>query len=378
MPAYHQMGHHSTNLVFEPGLNSFKGAILSPVNEDEGQVGALIARVRSERPDMELVFDPQLYFPTSNRGQLRSWRHFPADVDTADLSSTRWWSGTVDAVAAVVESLQPNAVCTPAVVPRVFSGTDYYARMVDVGDLLVARLPGASVLQTVLVGHDDLTVAARPNEIASIVSRSSSNRVFLVLCADIEPRRELSDVEALKGVMRLISLLEKGGQQVLVGFCSSEMALWKAAGATSCATGKFFNLRRFTRSRFDEPSGGGGQLPYWFEERAFAYLRQSDVVRVERNGGFSDSTTRNPFVAEIRAAISSGDAWVKDGWRQYMWWFADFERRAAIDDVRNVLRTADATWRHFDDNDILMEERQNDGAWVRQWRRALSEFSSGA
>jgi hypothetical protein len=45
------------------------------------------------------------------------------------------------------------------------------------------------------------------------------------------------------------------------------MILWKAAGATNCATGKFFNLRRFTISRFEEPdSSGGGQLGYWFEK----------------------------------------------------------------------------------------------------------------
>jgi hypothetical protein len=375
MAVYHQMGHHSTNLVFEPELGSFRGAIVSPVNESQGQVENIIERARNERPDLELVFDPQLYFPTSNRGQLQTWSHFPKDVDTADLSSIRWWRGAVDAVAGVAETLMPDAVCSPAVVPKVFSGTDFYSKMVKVGDQLATRLADVDVLQTLLVGIDDLTVPSRADEIASIVSLSQNSRVFLVVCADVEPRRELADVEGLKGVMRLIHLLESGGQQVVVGFCSSDMALWKAAGATSCATGKFFNLRRFTRSRFDEPKAGGGQLPYWLEERLFAYLRQSDVVRVEQNGGFSDATLRNPFTDETQAAIASGDPWVALGWRQYMWWFADFETRARRKTVQAALKSADKVWREFDDADVLMEERQNDGFWVRSWRRAVVEFS---
>ena len=81
----------------------------------------------------------------------------------------------------------------------------------------------------------------------------------------------------------------------MVGFCSSDVVLWKIAGAEACATGKFFNLRRFTSSRFDEPSQGGGQLPYWYEESLVAFLRESDVLRLQRRGELSDASLANPF-----------------------------------------------------------------------------------
>ena len=91
----------------------------------------------------------------------------------------------------------------------------------------------------------------------------------------------LSEVEEIKGAMRLIAAMRAAGLKVTVGFLSSDVLLWKAAGASHCATGKFFNLRRFTRTRFEEPRGqGGGQLPYWFEESLMAFLRQSDVQRI--------------------------------------------------------------------------------------------------
>lgn len=374
MPAYHQMGNDSTNLVFQEELGRYRGAVLSPVNEDPESMAALVGRARRELPALDLVFDPQLYFPQSKRGQLRSWGHFPQDVDTADLSSTAWWTAVATSISSVAATLGTDAVCSPAVVPRVFSN-DYYLQMIRVGDDLRGRVR-QRVLQTVLVGLDDLTTSTRAHEIASIISKSGGTEVFLVIVSDVEPRRELNDVEGVKGAMRLIRLLEAGGLSVLVGFCSSDVALWKAAGATSCATGKFFNLRRFTPSRFEEPSKGGGQLPYWFEESVFAYLRESDVVRVQKAGRFSDATSRSPFTATILRQMVEPRPWVGQGWRQYMWWFADFEARADRDLVRATLRAADEVWKAFEQADLLMEERANDGAWVRQWRRAVAEFDA--
>lgn len=373
MPCYHQMGNDSTNLLFEPKLNTYAGAIISPVNEDQTKVAELLARVRSKLPEMEMIFDPQLYFPTSNRGELRTWPHFPKDVDTADLSSSGWWTNTNNLLVGVATTLQPDAVCSPAVVPKVFSN-GFYDQLVVVGDELKALLPGKSVLQTVIVSLDDMTATARADEVASIVSRSKCERLFLVIVTDVDPRRELSDIEGLKGVMRLIHRLEQNGQRVLVGFCSTDVVLWKAAGATSCATGKFFNLRRFTRSRFAPPSGGGGQLAYLCEESLLAYLRTSDVVRVQAAGAFSSSTQMNPFTQPILDCIQKNKAWVGLGWRQYLWWFADFESRATPKLVSQVIKGADDKWIEFDKKPLFMEERPNEGSWVRQWLRIEIEF----
>ena len=117
-------------------------------------------------------------------------------------------------------------------------------------------------------------------EIASIVSRTRAPYVYLVLISNVYPRREFADTEEIKGAMKLIYTLEDSGLKVIVGYSSSDVILWKSAGATACALGKFFNLRRFTSSRFQEPSEGGGQLPYWFEESLLSFLRESDLIRV--------------------------------------------------------------------------------------------------
>ena len=379
MPAYHQMGHDSENLLWTEELAQYRGAILSPVNYEQGKVAAQVEWSR-EQDGFETVFDPQLYVPNSEAGCLREWPYFPNDVDTADLASEAWWSGILDALVDVCTTIRPTAVCSPAVLPGTYPD-DYFAGIVSVGDQLCRRLAGSGLrpVQTAVVGMPDLSTVGRPMAIASILSRSRTNHVYLVLVSQTEPRRELGEVEEIKGAMRLIAAMRAAGLEVTVGFSSSDVLLWKAAGATHCATGKFFNLRRFTRTRFEEPRGqGGGQLPYWFEESLMAFLRQSDVQRVMPMNLPRLGTSPNPFGGQIleQLATEPDRAWLRMAWRQFMYWFADVEGRLDTGTVTSaaVLRNADSNWRTLDDIDFLMEERRNDGGWIRPWRRALTEF----
>lgn len=382
MAAYHQMGHDSENLLLEPSLDAFRGMIASPVNYSESDMNAQIAGIRSatNKSDFDVVFDPQLYFPRTERGCLRDWSYFPADVDTVDRSADGWWHSLVTALASTVGGMSINAICSPAEVPRAYPDA-YFEHTVRVGNMLAEALHGSSIrpLQTVIVGLAELSTPRRALEVASTVSATKCSGVYLVLVGSTEPRRELAHVEELKGAMRLIHALEREAQlPVLVGYCSTDVVLWKAAGASSVATGKFFNLRRFTLSRFEEPSGGGGQLPYWAEESLLGFLRESDIIRVQGQKLLSPVNESNPFAQRIlqQLAQQPGKAWLALGWRQFMYWFADVERR--IDDgtseVRTMLREAESNWRQLEDADVLMEEQRNDGAWLRSWRRALAEY----
>jgi hypothetical protein len=378
MPAFHQIGHDSENLLFEAELARFGGAILSPLNYTPEEVKAQVVRLK-DRLGFVTVLDPHLYRPQSDRLCLPSWSYYPKDVDTADLGSGTWWAGLVDAVAASAVDVGPTAVCSPAIVPKVFS-EDFYLDLVNNGNRLEAALRGTQVspMLTVVVNLPELSALDRVMSIASIVSRCRTQDCLLVMVSTAEPRRELADPEELKGVMRLIATLEGGGQHVTVGFSSSDMILWKAAGATNCATGKFFNLRRFTLSRFDEPGGGGGQLEYWAEESLLAFLRQSDLLRIQARELLSDASKANPYKDPILSGIPDKKRWLALGWRQFMYWFAETEYRLSTGAVsaEELIRTADDNWAKVEAAapPLFMEERQNDGSWVRQWRRALAEF----
>lgn len=380
MSVYHQMGHDSENLLRAAHLGEYAGAILSPVNYEEPRIASQVSTI-GDRPDFTIWFDPQLYVPTSERGKLRTWEYFPTDVDTADLASDAWWERLVAQLVACCARLGAPAICSPAVLSREYSN-DYFRTVVFAGNRLARELAGSGIrpIQTAVVGMNDLAVPNRGLAIASILTASSSDEVYLVLIGAVEPRRELVDVDEIKGAMALIAELRNAGMKVTVGFTSSDMLLWKFAGAENCATGKFFNLRRFTRSRFDNPTAGGGQLPYWFEESLLAFLREPDLIRVRAAGLLSDASNRNPFAQDILAQFDSqpGRAWLATSWRQYLWWFADAEQRVRDGGpsyVPAMLQSAEEMWMRIE-NTILMDERANNGTWLRSWRKACLEFGT--
>jgi hypothetical protein len=289
------------------------------------------------------------------------------------------------ALARVARKVGVDGICSPVVIPKAFDDK-YYAHIVGAGSDLGKRFEGRGmrVLQTVLANLPQLGGENRAMEIASIVSRTANEWIYLVFVGIVEPRRELKDVDELKGAMQLIRALERNGIKVLVGFCSSDLLLWKAAGASACASGKFFNLRRFTRQRFEEPNAtGGGQLPYWFEEGLLAFLRQGDLIHVRKHNLLSETSLRNPFAKEILSALDEATSarrkprpWLGTSWRQFLYWFADVEGRISRKEItaEELITTADANWSKLDAAKVLLEERFNDGTWVRYWLNTLHEF----
>jgi len=384
MSAFLQMGHDSENLVGEPGLEGLSGLVLSPVNRSMPDMLLKMMDSRRKGP-FDIVLDPQLYCPQTRRGQLPSHIYFPKDLDTADLSSEAWWHQIIEKLVVECDMLGVDAVCTPAELPKKWV-PDYYARCVDVYSMLAAQLGGRSIrpVMTVCVALHELASADDALRIASILTARNPKSSYVVVEADVEPRREIADAANLLALMVLVSSLERSGCNTLVSHCSSEMILLKAAGASHCASGKFFNLRRFTRSRFDEQEeGGGGQLPYWFEHSLLAFLREADLARLRRAGfesfiGQGDS--RSSFAEQIleQFANEPGKAWLRLSWRQYLAWFAATERRLSGVDAPSIvstwLREAEDRWTQMEDKDVLLEEMRNSGKWIRPWRQALGDF----
>src|ERR1043166_6848370 len=111
MPTYQQMGHDSQNLLDDPALTAYAGAIISPVNYTEDDTRSHIQRLQAPG-SFDFVFDPQLYFPQTNRGVLREWTYFPADVDTADQSSLDWWQPLVANAITVARRVGAQSICS--------------------------------------------------------------------------------------------------------------------------------------------------------------------------------------------------------------------------------------------------------------------------
>lgn len=386
MSAFLQMGHDSMNLIGEDDLDSFEGIILSPVNEASKTLSQSVKKIR-RKGGYEIVFDPQLYFPKSQRRHLIEYPYFPNDLDTADLSSKKWWKDRISSLTEYTCQLGVNSVASPVIFPNNWSES-YYASCANTANELSKSLSGSGIncLTTVMVGFEHIQSKNEVFKIASILSDTHASGYYIVIASDTEPRRELASEISLAETMKLIAALEGTGKPVIVSHCSSDMLLFKAAGATSCATGKFFNLRRFTKSRYDDDSGGGGQLAYWFEHGLLTFLRLSDVLRIKNSSSINligNHFSKNCWSEKIQQdlELENPPAGVKEGWRQYLSWFSKTEdslshNKDKHNTVERWLREAENNWLEVEDNGILFDEPRNNGKWIRPWRQALANFIS--
>jgi hypothetical protein len=236
--------------------------------------------------------------------------------------------------------------------------------------------PRVTTLITAIVRLSEIARPGAAERIASILTRTRLSRIYLVLLDELQPRQQRTDAEALAGAMSLISMLEQTGSKVLVAFSGLDMLLWKAAGASDLATGKFFNLRRFVPGRWDEPAEGARVLAYWTDGELVAWLREEDVRLLLRLGLIDRGVaSANPYSRAILEALDrrAGEAWLKWSWRQYLYWFGQRESEIASDraSARNILARADNAWRTLDQKSAYLFDRANDGCWVRAWLNAL-------
>jgi hypothetical protein len=378
MAAYHQMGHDSWNLVNEEALSSFAGLVLSPVNSTPDQVIEKLHDLGEARERLDIVLDPQLYKPRSDRGKLPDWSYVERDFDTVDLSNSAWWDERCRLLVAESQRVGADAIASPALIPRAFDAA-YYESVINCADRLSAMLAGTatSTLITAIVRLADLAQPGAAERIASILTRSRVDRIYLVFHDDLTPRAQRTDAETLAGAMQLIRTLETAASRVLVAFSGLDMLLWKHAGATDVATGKFFNLRRFVPGRWEDPADGGRQLPYWTDDELITWLREDDVRLLLRRGILDPaSAVSNPYSQQILEVLDrrSGEAWVRLGWRQYLYWFSQWEAaiRPNSTDVETVLLKADQRWQAIAAAKVyLFDPAVNNGEWVRAWLNAL-------
>jgi hypothetical protein len=385
MASYFQMGHDTENLVGEKGLELFKGIILSPLNRNPQELEKSIKKFR-ERGDFDIVFDPQLYFPRSKRGKLRSHPYYPQDMETADQARLGWWNAIVSELIKYANVLDIDTINSPVDLARSWR-EDYYLRSVKIKDLLRQQLqktiPHKKCFLTIVINVNDLTDDEKIMKTASIVSSSESDGYYIVFLNDMNPRREYKVPEAFLGMMKFIKELKLSGCPIIVSHCSSDLLLYKYAGADHCATGKFFNLRRFTESRFDEPLNigkRGGQLPYWFEHGLFAFLREPDLLRIKnsRSGIISSGSSNNIWADMILKNIVSEKPipWLKFGWRQYLSTFSLMEKYITDNKeiVKDWISKAEQNWKSINESGAMPEEPQNDGSWLPVWKKTLSSF----
>ncbi|OQS11363.1 hypothetical protein B0T37_07940 [Chromobacterium violaceum] len=379
MATYLQLGHESWSLLGEVDGGKYAGFIISPVNDSPLYVQDRINRLGKSRSNYEIILDPQLYNPTTERGQLCTWSYYPDDFLTADHQDEAWWFSRGYSVVDAAEKLQLNAVCSPALFPRIFSD-DYYKLIVSIGNSTkkYAEHKGIDTILTVIVNLRDLANPTRAYEISSIITESSCERVYLIFLSEEAAQKEpLRDSTGLPTAIHLIRLLSQS-MRVHVAFSGHDVLLWKFAGATDVSTGKWMNVRRFSPARWRDEENQGRQIAYWNEDWLLTLIRDQEVLRLDREGWFEDRNFEtNPISNKILAILrdGSGAPWLKLSWLQYLRWFSNIESYCTnANRVESILENSDQYWeKALKDMRILFTDRFNTGEHVRIWLNAVRE-----
>lgn len=381
MAAYLQQGHASWNLLEEPDIGAYHGMVLSPVNDGPAEVAMGLRRLGDLRSSVEVILDPQLYNPAVDKGLMDRWEYFPSDFATANHADLAWWIQRGIAVVEQAAQLGVDAVCSPAMFPKFFTD-DYYSLVVDIADATQqhASWQGIETLLTAIVSLRDLANPARALAIASILSRSRCDRVYLTfLNEDVQQQKDpLHEPSGLPTAVHLVRLLSSY-MRVHVAFAAHDIVMWKYAGATDISTGKFLNLRRFSPGRWEEAQGRGQQTAYWTEGSLLTLLRPADVALLRRNGWYEDrELSDNPASPRIMELILNGSdkLWVKESWLQHLRCIGNAEAQwhGKPDAAEAFLVESDRLWGDIiDTRRLLLQDRQNNGNHVRHWLNAVRE-----
>lgn len=378
MSALHQLGHDCRNLLKDPNLKMFRGSILSPMDYDESKTAEIVRDLNTL--GLKSIFDPQVYFPKPKKRNLGEWGYFPKEAATYIPDNVEWYVEINRQLVGVSKRLPFTEICSPCRVSRRYDD-EYYAKAVEIADDLAQKLTtDTSVLLTLIV---DLSLLASDEDvfrICDIVTKSKLNGVYLLLYSNLPGRKELSNQEQVLSVMKLIHILKLNKMSVTVGYASSDVILWKYAGADYCATGKFHNLRRFNNLRWEDIVTGGAMLPYYFSNEFMAFFRKDDMLRLNEEGllqaGFDNLSSE--FL--LKAETNSPKNLIKIGWLLYLRWFGTLAQLVDQNQlgVKDYLLRVKQTWSDFRSYRIPLTESENTGFWVESWYSATQEFDRWA
>lgn len=106
------------------------------------------------------------------------------------------------------------------------------------------------------------------------------------------------------------------------------------------------------------------------------FIREADVRRYMKEFPIDPSHDTNPFSKLILENLDAPErkAWVKESWRQFLYWFACCEAIIDFAQCTGMVSNAVDTWHAVKGAELKFEEERNNGDWVRAWDIVLNEL----
>jgi len=224
MASYLQFGHASWNLLEEQDIGSYSGLVLSPVNDGQ----RTFKRGWRGWANCVMSLSSSLtHRCTTQRSTKARWISGPTSQQTLQRPIMPTRGGGASVVARLLSKVLSLAWTWSAHrrFPREPLRT--YSLMVEVADDTKRHADGhgMEMMLTAILSLRDLANPTRAMAIASILLRSSCERIYLTfLNEDVPPREPLRDGAGIPTAVHLISL-HSTEMRVHVAFVSHDLVL---------------------------------------------------------------------------------------------------------------------------------------------------------
>ncbi|KUK76718.1 MAG: hypothetical protein XD93_0754 [candidate division WS6 bacterium 34_10] len=264
MKVYHQCGHNDVwNRQSLQEDNVGDGLILSPINIEADRIKEKISREVLNNS----WFDPQIYLPEDNKGNLSTYPYFPSNL--MDDFSTSTFRDRAHEVAKICLEFQYSLGLKYLVIPsRYFSDLPsnylrhleslYLEPFVSEWKMLGYSTP---LILTLIVKPSQLDLGLNRDELLTWATSYSEISGVYLLFENYSNTKQIKDPEFLCGALRFINALRQNDLEVHIGYSGLEGLLYSIADPTSVSMGSYENLRSFDVSRLQTQDYDGRRSP---------------------------------------------------------------------------------------------------------------------
>ena len=293
----------------EQGISNglIEGVIMSPRDEVPETLSSYLSTIRRAHPNVELFVDPQFY--VGSIGVLRDskidlYPHFRPDLIPTSFSpaevqnivrDTLVWQRALD----VTHMLSPTVIVNDL-------GSQWAQIAMMLAQETVRQHDGnRPLLISIVVGEDALRQRSLVDGWLNDLTNLDVDGFYFVVRRSSDNYRQRYDPEVLASVLlACYSLSELNDYRIYCGYTDMVTLLMHAVGVDGTAAGWYFNLRRFTLTRFLPATGGRRPRSRYSSRPLLNSIYMSDLDGIYNGGQVANVLSATQFDGRFLAATN--------------------------------------------------------------------------
>jgi len=372
--------------------NSIGGIILNPSGESPEKLQQTISLYAES--GINIMFDPQFYACVIDNAccpRLAGYPYFTSNLTQRDFISPKKIFSYISDIISFQNDLNLNTILSPTCMIDSFEGswnqvalTMAQCSIEFCEDNNIKKEVYSSFVISELAFRSD-NIQALNDFIASVTSFNCNN-IYLIIERSNRSYKPHMDPDILENILYLIfCLADRNNIKIVCGYADLIGLLYLTAGASAIGTGWHYKLRQFSRSNFEESTGGRTPKDRYTSLPLLSSIYNSPelsrIIEENQLGNVLSGTPYDNIILE--------DGAISPRWTQnisyYHHLFSLNKLSAQIQEFNNVdqrvdfflneIKKAKSSYNKLRMRNVLFDNNNN-GYHLEQWEEALNNFKS--